>query len=1209
MDIHDHSSDDEEDVVDANMAWPWTRLVLRCFVYHSKEHFSSKRKAAADLVLVEWDTPECAFTWEESSGFAESLNKVEDGKLHYCIITASNDEEDGTSVPEGYWDYPGLFPFKTKQPGEEDGAVVQVSDWDGQFSPQELQQMVKTYISSQQKEADLLQHHGAVGGEPLAEGDNQEQQQVQHEQSQKVQQREEAGEAMEIVSSDNDEEDPLGNSLLPQNHLLGLGDVERALQAQADVLRDRLLLLKQKCETTLQTYAERRQNTHVRGEPFSYALQLHLEPSEQDLLQLPPQSFESIKIVGFISYSCCQDSSTRHLGSISVPWSTFSNSQLLQHWVVKFPNISSVFSRHLSESDTVNSTKRRKVEASVSLPAPSQEQQLAPKIVIQPGLRKASLQTQVNFALFTSFVIFHYKERHHAKTVSKVCHYDLALSRIQSCLAKTSPILATGPICPFLKFTTQGASIVPSSSRNQTSLEVPITWICFDWDTIQQHGFLKFQGVLIQMVKLVQANALFVGKRLSANLKHTLLDPFVQSKSAALTPKRPSSLFGFLTAPGDRGQEGALAGLGTVRDYTQSLLMFFRYLVNPSGNSFPMIVVEQLMGVLQNVNAFALCQLKVFGTIEEQMRMALVSVHEETIVQFSLRIKAVLNDSTPPLCELVQYLFHGWQLDQLIPGATKELQARLNYLFGSGAVSQLLVKQLTGHLICGLLHCCGGFRAQVFQDLVLICPQLNSLKTFNISLLGSFLTSAIIVTEGIPYLLVVNDKVARSHDISQYPLPKQVFLSVVLLYLWRSYVLQLPNVQVEPLFLKRKERHEAFKQHLQEQSQSELKSLFFPLHLSCSNVSQQTGPSSVKFVFSLAKKEAAFQAFKHVYQFGFSSYFLESSWRGTTHLESEPLASPSLNNPSLYIDNQSTIAVLSPICSSFQQIRVTLTNSHLLLLKDNQELYRNVVTLVRHSHEISSKVYAPASNMLRIEATMKQLGEYQGLGEHDWIPSSSNMSSYKPLLKSPILPVSDQSIFAAASLFNFACLNEFPTVVGNKSADAQILPQITLASHKMFYHNQFYKWLAGDFQIDTLGQQTKQPPALLNFPSYLTLASIPCLLESDLAFIPVCSCCKFATKIYSPTAQLPEVHFYLRTLGCISEHSFEYPWIFQSESFCKVLFCPKIFECMKSKVDLTNGDTLCSCKDNIAFVLAASQLYPSSLPFTLIEQLKSHLFK
>jgi hypothetical protein len=222
-------------------------------------------------------------------------------------------------------------------------------------------------------------------------------------------------------------------------------------------------------------------------------------------------------------------------------------------------------------------------------------------------------------------------------------------------------------------------------------------------------------------------------------------------------------------------------------------------------------------------------------------------------------------------------------------------------------------------------------------------------------------------------LVISKDKVASSRGVEKFQLPASLKLVCTLLFQWREYFLD-HLLQVQDVAVKLKD---SLGKEIAEPAWPVLALPVFVYKIE-SRKKGANAPGSISRWENLKKNPIVFKDFKDVMESGCceAEYFMPNTLRAEDGEEEEETLEEYLQRPYQF--------VLESFCGSFTDMRVAVSNFQGIHLKDNPNLFNNVVKMVRHKPQVVHDTYAPGVANLQHQQTAMRFAATMGFGAEQW---------------------------------------------------------------------------------------------------------------------------------------------------------------------------------------------------------------------------------
>jgi hypothetical protein len=781
-------------------------------------------------------------------------------------------------------------------------------------------------------------------------------------------------------------------------------------------------------------------------------------------------------------------------------------------------------------------------------------------------------------------------------------NYAMDPKRALSILVKMVAILEVCPLASFFDFSTTRGSGSDGVDYVVIKWNVPKVSNCYLEDLLSKGQ--KSLTMVLEYFRIAQAP---LSQSKAAGKDQHLVDA-----APGMTVSAPV-LEGIASKSNRKAKTGQVVAPATLYKPLACFINFLRYISFgvDGGGYLPVAVVSRLTIALRHLEASGKILLKRAELLRNSFRNTMMETQAQSLYEMLLRLKTVVAESGPRLLEpLVVYLFQGmteWGND----GSCVSLAARREQLFGGGAFPQkgkLLLSQLQGILVAGISYLYGGHRPQVFRELVLL-PPCSTLNELDLSLVADKLVSGLVCIQGNFYLVISKDKVASSRGVEKFQLPACLKLVCSLLFQWREYfldhLLRVQDVQVQ---LKDSEGN-----LIPDSAWPILALPVFVFKTQRGKKKAKAGGSVVSVYENLKKNAVVFKDFQDVMEYGIceAEYFMPSLLRPEEETEETADAlEECLQRPYQF--------ELQSFCASFTDMRVALSNFQGIHLKANPILFKEVVGLVRHQPQIVENTYAPGVVNLQHQETAKRYAATMGFGAEQWDKPDFDEQPFRLALSKSVPMIPTDILFAARQLMYREVHNFF-----EKVGDGDIVLSHTLAgplndfNAEPGYLISKAKNLVSIIEdvADTYSLWQEEnargggcDTGLTNFPYFLTLGKVPCILDQLWPMIPICSCCRLPVKLGSTlederncwgdsfSGSLDENRYALAKALTLSTDP-------NGQSKFKFMFCSQKLSCENYK------HQKCGCGQNIAFLLEMKRVLPSQVPTKLLEQINEEIYQ
>lgn len=764
----------------------------------------------------------------------------------------------------------------------------------------------------------------------------------------------------------------------------------------------------------------------------------------------------------------------------------------------KFPNVAPKLSRHMD----VTGEKHEKIAGGGNRDAQVSELQVPPPAMfhVTTNRRQNLFAQDLLAAVQTSVISYLVRQNLQAKRrqaepgrvgMSASGNVSVDPRRALNILTKMIPALEICPLASFFSFKVDASLL--NISQGAAVRFVQIGWDSVKLSDCTLENFVSFGQ---RSLKMVLENARVAGRTLRGLL----------GNSGDLDGSDSIQLQSIKTRSGGRAKPGELVKASSLYKTLACFMNFLRCVSSQSSCLKNPVLSDKVGSALNMLEVSGNIYLKRAERLEDEFRSTILENHSENLFEISARMKAIVLESTDCLLsKLVVYLYRGWrELGHL------ELQTRQTKLFPLVPSLQepMLLSQLRGLLCCGITLFFGGHRPQVFRDMVLLPPCL-SFKHVDLSLLADRLVSGILSLNGVFHLVILNDKQGSSKGLQKFQLPGPLQLVCVLLFQWRSCVLQRvlidKTITIDPRPPKTDNRSSE-RQHATANDES-WSALYLPLFLRLTTrrgKKKQTLPPV--HLVRITENRKAFEDLKDVLELGVSTanHFIKMP---------DPEEQEGMERPFQYR--------LQPLFAGFQQLRVGMSNWQGLFLKDDPMLYDRVVELVRHGKQVVRDVYAPAIDNERLQQAAFCFASRMGFGPEHFDESGFDDKLLRDSLAKFVPSLQPDIRFAAQQLMllqhddglyltpqatgAYGAMQDNRMEANRRSTAPRSFSSDSDASLEALIRDvqdSFALWLREAEPSDSTSISVS-----LVVPYYLTLAKQPCLADKLWLTVPKCGCC------------------------------------------------------------------------------------------------------
>jgi hypothetical protein len=455
-------------------------------------------------------------------------------------------------------------------------------------------------------------------------------------------------------------------------------------------------------------------------------------------------------------------------------------------------------------------------------------------------------------------------------------------------------------------------------------------------------------------------------------------------------------------------------------------------------------------------------------------------------------------------------------------------------------------------------------------------------------------------------LVISKDKVASSRGVEKFQLPASLKLVCTLLFQWREYFLD-HLLRVKDVAVKLKDSEGKV---IEDAAWPVLALPVFVYKIQ-SRKKGANAAGSISRWENLKKNPIVFKDFKDVMEYGTceAEYFMPNTLRAEDEEEETTDALEEYLQRPYQFELQS-------FCASFTDMRVAMSNFHGIHLKADPTFFKEVVQLVRHAPQIVLDTYAPGVANLHHQETAKRYAATVGFGAEQWDKPDFDEQPYRLALNKSVPQIPMDILFAAQQLMYREVHNFF-----EKAVDGDMVLSHTLAgplndlNAEAGYLISKAKDLISiieDVAITySLWQEENVAGAacdtgLTNFPYYLTLGKVHCILDQLWPLIPICSCCKLPVKLgttvedekdcwgESFSDSLDENEYAIAKSLTLSANE---------QSKFKFMFCSHDLNC----TEYSDGN--CKCNLNKAFLLDMQRVLPNKAPTGLLNQVSKDIYQ
>ena len=1237
------------DIDPSQLEWPFVS-VLRCCNLYKTHKDKAANKYYQVLYLVEWAPGNGPlYTWTTAECMEGVVFTVQSHVIDWCVVEDDNCAssvpvhfwkydgdwpleapiEDGEELEVGAYDWVAKMPPGSLQqmiaktlgdsPTANQDNSEQVSDL---FHPTALEGATSSSVTptASQEHLDLV-----VVGDDEVQHENHEEQQYLDAQIDDASSGAAVGEKRGRGTSS-------GNLQLLKDVSAGIQQHQAQRKHACNLI---FTCITEGCSEMVKVYIGRRKHDSD-SSAFQANVTFRITPTLEEIVD-HNVSWSTLTVTGFIRFTCCSTDSELKIGQLPFQLQPLlssiakSGADSVLTWqeiimnrktAYQFVSLSKILSRHqksvplslapataAAAAAAANGTKTRSKKAKIgdgiaaaSSPAAPPTLQVTTSstslsstssVISSPSLSvlgspttfQPCLDKGAALALFRSYVLtvgtdlliksqLHQKQFKHPQAVG---FYAMSAERFQSLLLKVSDSIVHSPLGPLLKFKVCGTIQIPGSQN-----KLDIVMMQLDFDLVYAKGLAYLQGACIEALKLVLQHYKVTMPALNSKTKLNLA-----SSSDPITPKSLPVFAAAALKRNGRAQEGQLNAPSALDKCMQAYILFLRNLFSASSSfsgSSSWDATIQLTDTLAVVQHHGCMLIRALSAMKSSVRAFTLSEHRTDIWGFVLRLKEVVSQGVLKYGPVISALYAAHLQSKENP-ANLAFPNLLKHLFGSGQRSFELLFDLRGFLIAGGIIFLGPMREDVWARCVFLPPHLAN-TMLEVSSLASFFTSAFCILKGEPRLLVTNDKTSLVTTPDSFPLPKQMHLPLVLFYVYRQYVLSLPNLTTVAAHVKKKS---VTGKQLAPSMEDDPQSLHCLFPLFCVEHASSTADAPVFTVCNNTSKTSqnTFQALTSVLQFGIRDVPLPGVVVGSGFPQGGNMdlqgmdAAVAATRPLLY--------TIPAIIYNMPQVRVVMTYQHTELHKGDPALLGQLVQVARHSLPIVRAVYSPDAKNIQAESVLHQHGYSYGLSDSDWFESNQDHSleALQILLKEPVEKVPSYITLQASSLYLSACSN----VLDVDTEQERLLQRVHLSSLISSERARFEKWIEGTLQ--------SAEHHVVSFPLYLSLASIPCVLSTLWTTLPICSCCQAFTCI----APCEESNIIFEFLPNKNDSALALQWLFQDKG-CKIIACPNILDCRKAH-DEANAPSSCTCLANAAILFP----FQFTVPLNASPEMKQSIYQ